>query len=419
MSCANIQAAMCRPQSFGNVTDLYREAEPFQPREWTDERFQKLDGFEALLCELVMPSLEYNFDVCAVLASFVAPPVGRLEGKTGERPKRAVRIVLSKDDQFLLTLDDGSKGYGVKLWRTADWKLLRTWPWNAPGGNIAISPNNKYVALTAINARSFEVWDWRNNECILKKQHTECFGSSIVFSPDSSKLAIDWTTACEYPTCCKDCQNLYDGYTMHLVNMATVWDLETGEFKSFCTHGDNPKGMFWSDDGLLYIDSGRHGARKRYKAWNVETEECVKILPEMNLLSGSTQCVSRLGNSLLTCNCHEGVKLWNIDGEEGKFVRSWYFKTAQAVCFSSNGDFALTLDKPRGKTCWDTPTTGTLTRLNLKTYDKTVILPATPHTEETHYWHGDLCITKNGAFAIFTGLNSWVQILHLDSNQLW
>merc|ERR1712156_855737 len=158
---------------------------------------------------------------------------------------------------------------------------------------------------------------------------------------------------------------------------ARVWDLETGEFKSFCTHGDNPKGMFWYDDGkLLYIDSGRHGSRKRYK-------------------------------------------LWNIDGEEGEFVKSWFFKTAQAVCFSSNGDFALTLDKPKGKTCWDTPTTGNLTRLDLKTYDKTVILPATPHTEETHYWHGDLCITKNGAFAIFTGLNSWVQILHLDSNQLW
>merc|ERR1712156_446292 len=121
--------------------------------------------------------------------------------------------VPSQDDQFLLTLDR-QRGYGVKLWRTADWKLLRTWPWNLPGGHIAISPNNKYVGLAAINARSFEVWDWRNNECILKKHNTECFGSSIVFSPDSSKLAIDWATGGEsWPTCCKDCQNLYEDYT--------------------------------------------------------------------------------------------------------------------------------------------------------------------------------------------------------------
>jgi len=388
----------------------------------------KLDCFRGALCKLLLPSFEDNFDLAALLVSFVPPPIGRLEGKTGTRPTNACRIKLSKDNQFLLTVhDDGKSGEGVKLWRTDDWSLLRTWNWRASGANCAISDDSKFVALTAVNAQRLVVWDWEKNQQVLSSENRETPNGTIAFSPDSSKLAVEWKTRNEPPQCgCRDCNREFAYYKTG--RQIRVFDLRTGEYKILCTNSHGSKSIVWSDDSqFLFADCGGQNTGMHVKMWDVETGEVVKTLNDTErksvcFISTGSYGLAVSGSSVLTCSMsYSGVALWDItgDGVRGKKVKQWQHPKPAAVCFSSTGDFALMLDKPNGKRCFGCVNSGNLFLLDLKTFEKTLLLASVPHTEKCHYRAGDVCITKDNSFAIFTGHNSWVQILHLDSQQLW
>lgn len=259
----------------------------------------------------------------------VATAVTLRGGRRFTISERALGVVFSPDGTVIATSNSNGK---VKIWNTANGKLLRTFrAQQQRAQDVAFSPNGQWVA-TACYGGVVQVWDLASFRVVLSVQAHPRNARGAIFSDDGRHLI-----------------------TAGDDNLIKVWDLDNGTEKQvFEGHGGFVRCIRMSPDGKL-LASGSND--RTIRLWDPRSGEvvstlaghrgyvyCIAFSPDGNLLASSSSdgtailwdlklqsmiakitpsagpmtCIgfSPDGAYLATGHANETVKVWRVNTQE-------------------------------------------------------------------------------------------------------
>jgi WD40 repeat protein len=227
-------------------------------------------------------------------------------------------VAVSSDGSFLVSAgfmtSDPSYAIVVKDANTND--ILRAF---GRANKIALSPDDRYIASSAMSGTSWTLWNVESGEKIREVEGHKLYIQCLTFTPDGKQLlTASWDPESE----------------------VRLWDVETGELlRTFCGHEGLILALVVSPDGQ-YVASAGGGPDCEIRYWDIETGECLKIFkghrwPVRSLAFDSSG--ERLASGSNDCE----IRIWNIESGEKTDHLTGHLSPVMSLDFSPDGSRLL------------------------------------------------------------------------------
>jgi WD40 repeat protein len=230
-----------------------------------------------------------------------------------------------------LMLAAGGADQGIRIWRTADGELLRTFkaahsPWV---GAIAFTPDNKRVASRGGDG-NIRLWDLESGKLLrsLVAGNPYAGSASIALSPDGTQLAAGGPN-----------------------NSVRIWNTADGSVvRTLTGHAASVEAVAYSADGTLLASADAHGV---IQLWQVAGGTAVRTL------SGHSKWVDALafspdGRLLASGGGDASVHLWDVGSGSGH-VLSGHRAAVTAVAFAPKDAVLASSDESGLIRLWSVP----------------------------------------------------------------
>lgn len=232
-------------------------------------------------------------------------------------------------DRLLSVSNDGS----LRLWDVGTGKPLRQYKIEKCRGEAALSPDGRFVAVSA--DRAVVVLDLKDGEAeprrVRELEHADSgFIGGLAFSPDGRRLA----------------SANYD-------STAILWDVETGRLvQRLQGHRDQVRCVAFDPSGTRVV-TGSYD--KTVRIWDLHSGKQVRVLKghEKPILAVA---ISPDGAYVLSGGFDNAARLW--DFETGREIRTFRGHTGaiHSVAFSPDSRSMLTASDDRSVRLWDVAT---------------------------------------------------------------
>ncbi|KAF8556139.1 WD40 repeat-like protein [Imleria badia] len=232
---------------------------------------------------------------------------GEQEGTSMEHEYEVDSLAVTRDGTKIIS---GDVGGIIKVWDVQSHELVREWTHEGGSPNVAISPDDRFIAVGGCNVGIYTLEGSQVNHSIELDETVW----SISFSPDGKKLA-----------CGTD-------------NDLRVYDIDTGTLvlRPLDGQGGRIYSVLWSRGGRRLFSASYD---KAIRCWDADTVEQIGQ-PRI----GHTDCTHAItlspdGSILASASWDNTVRFWYATSGRpfGQHLR--HDEEVEAVCFSPSGEF--------------------------------------------------------------------------------
>jgi WD40 repeat protein len=307
-------------------------------------QYDKKDNAVLCLWELPENLLSPEQQAAAAAEEASAPPATLTEVRQFEGHTRFIRgLAFFSDGQRAISASDDTT---LRVWNVDTGEELRRI--NTGGiisGSIALSPDEKLVAVGNMGSEGFNLWDVESGEKVR------------TFEGDSVRAPV-------YVAFSADGRRILS--TSYGDFMARVWDVETGEQISQFQVGKNPDSITFSADGKLAVgDDPDNNTR----IWDAATGETVDVLETSDTGMTLRTTISPDGRQALMASQIGVLRLWDVS--TGKEIRQLHGHEGQVidVAFTADGRYIVSgAGADRTMRLWDAATGRELANVPAKTH---------------------------------------------------
>ncbi|KAF8557889.1 WD40 repeat-like protein [Imleria badia] len=237
---------------------------------------------------------------------------GGQEGTSMEHEDEVESLVVTRDGTKIINGDTGGR---IKVWDVESHELVREWTREGRCSTIAVSPDDRLIAVGGWNDVGIYTMEGR----LVNDIKVDRIARSVSFSPDGKKLA------------CGTWNDIY------------VYDVDTGALVlgPLKGHKDLVDSVLWSRDGSrLFSGSGDNTIH----CWNSDSGEQIG-----QPWTGHTHWIGSLslspdGSILASASDDETIRFWDATSGQPVGQPLQHDKRVTTVCFSPSGESVASAD---------------------------------------------------------------------------
>jgi WD40 repeat protein len=297
-----------------------------------------------------------------------------------EHTDRVFFVTYSPDGpRFATRSSDGT----AKVWAAASGKELLSIPYEdcQCDGSLSFSPHGKRLAV--VSGKTAKIVDAESGAEILALTPFEVYASTIVYSPDGTRLAAGGHGSKA---------NVYD-------STVRIYDSTTGQvLVKFAAHKDNIQQMAFSPDGTRLAMASGDGTAK---VWDVLTGKQLLVYDNKVRISGIG--FSPDGKHIATSSNDGTIKVWSSETGKEIFNLTGHTGPTFGVAFSPDGQYLASSSVDRTIKVWKLPSDG-----------GQVVEPLTLYGHTATVYR--IAFSPDGLYLATAGRNPIVRIyaLHID-----
>jgi len=208
-------------------------------------------------------------------------------------------------------------------------------------GSIALSPDDKLVAVGNEGGEGFNLWDLESGEKVRSFQGHSARGH-IGFSADGRRIL----------------SSSFDDFT------ARLWDVDTREQLCQFQVGKNPDSITFSADGQFAVGGD---ADQNTRIWDAETGQTVAILENNDAHATLRTTFSPDGCQVLTGSATGVLRLWDLLTREEIRRFNGHERPVIDVAFTADGRHIVSASVGKSLRLWETASGRELPRIHAET----------------------------------------------------